>query len=457
MLDDLDDLEKGIERIPKQHYTNLQRVPDQPEDARILKLAVLGSPNAGKSTLINRLMGWKVASVSKKVHTTRKNSRAVFTEENRQIIFVDTPGLISSTDMKKHRTGREMVYSPELGAQQADLIAVVVDAADKWTRERLDEKILKVLHLHRNTPSILILNKVDAMKSKFMLIHLTRVLTEGIVGGRKIDAVNSVQKKDKDNFSVHTYNRSLMKNITGGVKVDLDAFLEEKQKEQEGTFLGNTGYKTPVISLNDEGRNVSKTESDESPQMSEMDMNCESDNVGLPPPKKYKSEDHRLYIEYLNKVQKVARKIKDLQGWPLFQQVFMISALTDDGVDDLKEYLLDQTKRGDWMYHSGVLTDENPMELARQIVWEKLLDHLPTSLPYEIHPEIILWEVDTDGTLNVIMDLVVKRESHLRLLIGSDGAHIRQICNEAKQELLNAFRCEMRFKLQAKLDKYSRF
>ncbi|XP_077867789.1 GTPase Era, mitochondrial-like [Saccoglossus kowalevskii] len=75
--------------------------PDQPENAEVLKVAVIGTPNCGKSTLTNQLMGRWVSSVSSKAHTTRQRTTAILTENNTQIIFLDTPGMVNVRKAKR--------------------------------------------------------------------------------------------------------------------------------------------------------------------------------------------------------------------------------------------------------------------------------------------------------------------------------------------------------------------
>ena len=74
-----------------------------PPDARLLRVNVLGVPNAGKSTLINSLVGANVCAHSVKVHTTRVNARAVLTTGNTQVVFLDTPGVVKVSDAKKFK------------------------------------------------------------------------------------------------------------------------------------------------------------------------------------------------------------------------------------------------------------------------------------------------------------------------------------------------------------------
>ncbi|HWK95837.1 MAG TPA: GTPase Era [Pseudolabrys sp.] len=132
------------------------------EDTRCGFVALIGAPNAGKSTLLNALVGSKVTIVSHKVQTTRALIRGISVEGSSQIIFVDTPGIFAP----KRRLDRAMVTTAWTGAHEADLTAVLVDA-----RKGLDEDIEPILdHLKEvKGPKILILNKIDVVPRDSLL------------------------------------------------------------------------------------------------------------------------------------------------------------------------------------------------------------------------------------------------------------------------------------------------
>jgi GTP-binding protein Era len=119
-------------------------------------VALIGAPNAGKSTLMNALVGAKVTIVSRKVQTTRALVRGIALEGDTQIIFVDTPGIFAP----KRRLDRAMVTSAWGGAGDADVIALLVDVRKGITDEV--EAILAKLPEAR-APKVLILNKTDAI------------------------------------------------------------------------------------------------------------------------------------------------------------------------------------------------------------------------------------------------------------------------------------------------------
>ncbi|MFA7439557.1 MAG: GTPase Era [Sphingomonadaceae bacterium] len=118
-------------------------------------IALIGAPNAGKSTLVNALVGQKVAIVSPKVQTTRVRLMGVAMEGQSQLMLVDTPGLFQP----KRRLDRAMVQSAWDGAADADIILAVVDA-----KAGLREEVLALFGrlAERHTPKWLVLNKVDA-------------------------------------------------------------------------------------------------------------------------------------------------------------------------------------------------------------------------------------------------------------------------------------------------------
>lgn len=77
-------------------------MPSQsPPDSRLLKVAVVGFPNVGKSSLVNMLVSWRVCAVSGKAHTTRSKQTVVFTKDNVQLAFVDLPGLVSARQIRQ--------------------------------------------------------------------------------------------------------------------------------------------------------------------------------------------------------------------------------------------------------------------------------------------------------------------------------------------------------------------
>ena len=132
--------------------------------------AVIGAPNAGKSTLVNALVGQKVAIVSPKAQTTRARLMGIAIADKAQILLVDTPGIFKP----KRRLDRAMVAAAWTGAQDADLIVLVIDAAERMTAEI--ERIMASLS-DRQHPLLLALNKIDLVK-KPALLALAQSLTE---------------------------------------------------------------------------------------------------------------------------------------------------------------------------------------------------------------------------------------------------------------------------------------
>jgi len=136
-------------------------------------VAVVGAPNAGKSTLVNALVGQKVAIVSPKAQTTRARLMGVAIEGEAQLLLVDTPGIFAP----RRRLDRAMVAAAWGSAEGADLIALVVDAKAGLTA-RIETLVDQVKQ--RSEPKLLVLNKVD-VTAKEGLLELATALNERLV------------------------------------------------------------------------------------------------------------------------------------------------------------------------------------------------------------------------------------------------------------------------------------
>lgn len=118
---------------------------------------IFGKPNAGKSTLLNALMGEKLAIVSPKVQTTRHRIKGILTEDNYQIIFSDTPGIIEP----KYKLHEKMMQAVKSALEDADVALLIVDIKENW-----EESDMLFSSLKLRVPAIVILNKIDLSDKK---------------------------------------------------------------------------------------------------------------------------------------------------------------------------------------------------------------------------------------------------------------------------------------------------
>ena len=132
---------------------------DLPSDHRSGYVAVVGRPNVGKSTLLNRIMGQKLAITSPKPQTTREQLMGILTEEKLQVVFLDTPGI----HKPQHKLGEYMVAVAEETIRDADIVLWLVDVNDRPTEEdQAIAALLHQLHLKRKLPTLFLgLNQVD--------------------------------------------------------------------------------------------------------------------------------------------------------------------------------------------------------------------------------------------------------------------------------------------------------
>lgn len=136
-------------------------------------VALVGAPNAGKSTLLNQMVGAKVSIVTPKVQTTRTRVTGIAIEGTAQLVFVDTPGIFTKT---KRRLERAMVASAWAGAADADQVVVVVDGTKKGLGDDLRSILSGLKEAKR--PAILALNKVDLIKRPELLPRVAQLNRE---------------------------------------------------------------------------------------------------------------------------------------------------------------------------------------------------------------------------------------------------------------------------------------
>lgn len=256
--------------------------------------SLVGAPNAGKSTLLNQLVGARISIVSRKAQTTRALVRGIAIDGDAQIVLVDTPGIFQP----KRRLDRAMVSSALAGAADSDVIALLVDA-----RRGIDDEVEAILARLTGSriPKILVLNKIDVIARDTLLA--------------------------------------------------LAATLNAREK---------------------------------------------------------------------------------------FEETFMISALTGDGVDDLRRALGLRMKPSPWLYPEDQLSDAPLRLLAAELTREQIYDRLHDELPYQSTVETDSWTNQKDGSARIEQTIYVAREGQKRIVIGEGGRTIKAIGQAARREIAEA-------------------
>jgi len=254
-------------------------------------VAIVGAPNAGKSTLTNALVGQKVAIVSPKVQTTRTRLMGIAITGDAQLLLIDTPGIFSP----RRRLDRAMVAAAWEGATDADVIVLVVDA-----KGRVNEQVEAIVDSLAQRPGakFLVLNKVD-IASKEALLVLTANLNQRLA----------------------------------------------------------------------------------------------------------------------------------------FDHVFMISAASGDGVEDLKQALAEKMPAGPWHFPEDQVSDVTTRLLSAEITREQLFLQLHDELPYDSTVEVEKWEERRDGSVAIHQQILIARESQRAIVLGKGGSRIKSIGAAARAEL----------------------
>ena len=269
----------------------MAETPQSAEETRCGYVALIGAPNAGKSTLLNRLVGRKLAIVTPKAQTTRTRLLGIAIEGQSQLIYVDTPGIFQP----RRRLDRAMVAAAWSGAEDADETVLLVDAARGVSADvgRILDRLAG-----RGRRSVLALNKID-------LVRRDRLL---------------------------------------GLAADLA---------------------------------------------------------------------------------KAAN----------FDPVFMISAQTGDGVDDLKRYLAAAVPPGPWLFPEDQLSDATERLIAAEVTREQVFLQLHDELPYASTVETESWEERRDGSVRIEQVIYVERPSQRAIVLGDHGQRIKAIGAHARAEL----------------------
>jgi len=271
-------------------------------------VAVIGAPNAGKSTLVNQLVGQKVAITSAKAQTTRARMLGIAIEGETQMILVDTPGIFAP----RRKLDRAMVSAAWEGAEAADAVLLMVDPV-KQRRHEL-EPLLEALAA-RPERKILVLNKVDVAK------------------------------------------------------------------------------KEPLLAL-----------------------------------------------------------AQELGGKADFAEVFFVSALTGDGVPEMKAALAATMPEAPWMYPEDQVSDASERLLAAEVTREQLYRQLHEELPYDsaVRPE--LYQHRPDGSLEIHQQIVVTRETQRPIVLGKGGRMIKAIGEAARKELSEMLGVKVHLFLHVKVE-----
>lgn len=341
---------------------------------------------------------------------------------------------------------------------------VVHDVGDEYARGRIDREILKCLFTHPEKETILVLNKIDKVKNKQVLLDLIAQLTGGRLNNKSF--VSEQKKKPRFKNAQFDYD-AMFARTAEQLKIKLKNTEENSQivdlmaelKECEDFLLKNLEkIKVSEESTSEIEQRIKENEKARKENLPTLSKDNLLEKIKEISPVEFKKDlmqttDWHLYYQ---KLSSIGRLIHGQTHWPYFNQVFMTSASQNDGVEDLRRYLLSRAQPGPWVFSRCLLTDQMPRQLAEDCVREKMLEHLPDELGYVLQLETVFWEVNDKGILSILINVIpganktsVKRQT--KILLSNGAMLLRRVAEDARQELERIFRSDVRLKLNVKV------
>lgn len=193
-------------------------------------VSILGRPNAGKSTLMNALVGQKVAIVADKPQTTRTAIQGVLTEADAQVIFIDTPGIHRSDSSLNKR----MMDAVRNSLEERDLLIFMVDGSKPFSSD--DEKAISILH-KEGAPVILAVNKIDTVKAKADLLPLMEEYS------KRFDFAEYIPISALKGVGLDTLKKAVLSRMPEGPQY----FPEDHVTDQPARFLASELIREKVL------------------------------------------------------------------------------------------------------------------------------------------------------------------------------------------------------------------
>lgn len=130
---------------------------------------------------------------------------------------------------------------------------------------------------------------------------------------------------------------------------------------------------------------------------------------------------------------------KNVRGWPNFSEIFMISALTTNGLDDLRAYLVSQAKPRKWMFPDNVWSDQTPELIITNTVKAQLLNYLQQEIPYQCKVQMEFFDISETGSIKSVVLVKCPTDRIAKLIAGTSNGRLRQINENVQRDLQSAF------------------
>ncbi len=421
-------------------------------------VTLIGRPNVGKSTLMNHLIGQKIAITSNKPQTTRNRIQTVLTTAEGQIVFVDTPGIHKA----KNKLGEYMVNVAERTLNEVDVVVWLVEPSTfiGAGEKHIIEQLKKV-----KTPVILVINKVDMVKREEVFAFIDAYQKQYDFAA--IVPVSARTGENTDELVNPNVGKSTLMNHLIGQKIAITSNKPQTTRNRIQTVL--TTEEGQIVFVDTPGIHKAKNKLGEyMVNVAERTLNEVDVVVWLVEPSTFIGAGEKHIIEQLkkvktpvilviNKVDMVKREevfafIDAYQKQYDFAAIVPVSARTGENTDELVKVLFQYLPYGPQFYDEDTITDQPQRQIVAEIIREKALHALNEEIPHGIAVAIDRMEFKRK-LVNIDATIICERDSHKGIIIGKQGAMLKKIGSNARFEIEKMLEMQVNLKLWVKVKK----